>query len=211
MGYIYKIINKVTNKIYIGQTIQDLENRWKGHCKSNSNCRYLKSSIEKYGIDNFIFKLICICFDEDLDKYEIDYIEKYKSLVPNGYNLRKGGNGGKHHEETKKKISETLKNKINRVFSKPQLGKPHTEETKKKISQSLKGKKKSNETKENMSNSRKKYKVLQFSTDGNLLNTFNGCSEAAKSVNCSKSIISLCCNGKINSVKNFIWKYEHLL
>ena len=211
MGYIYKIINKVTNKIYIGQTIQDLENRWKGHCKSNSNCLYLKSSIKKYGIDNFIFKLICICFDEDLDKYEIDYIEKYKSLVPNGYNLRKGGNGGKHHEETKKKISETLKNKINRVFSKPQLGKPHTEETKKKISESLKGKKKSKETKENMSNSRKKYKVLQFSIDGNLLNTFNGCSEAAKSVNCSKSIISLCCNGKINSVKNFIWKYEHLL
>ena len=211
MGYIYKIVNKVTNKIYIGQTIQDLEERWKGHCKLNSNCRYLKASFKKYGIDNFNIKLICICFDEDLDNYEIEYIEKYNSLVPNGYNLRKGGNGGKQHEETKMKISQTLKNKVNRVYSKPQLGKPHTEEIKRKISLALKGKKLSEEAKEKRKNSVKKFKVLQFTIEGELINTFNGCLEAANSVNSHKSNISLCCNGKLKSVKNFIWKYEHLV
>jgi hypothetical protein len=209
MGFIYKIVNKETKQMYIGQTIQNLEDRWKDHFKPNSNCRYLKNAIKKYGIDTFDFKLICVCFDEDLNKFEIDYIEKYNTLVPNGYNLRKGGNSGKQHEETKRKISETLKNKVDRVYSKPQLGKPHTDETKRKISDSLKGKKMSKETKENMSKSRKKYKVLQFSIDGKLLNTFNGCSEAAKSINGHKTNISQCCNGKISSVKNFVWKYEH--
>lgn len=47
---------------------------------------------------------------------EIYYINKFNSIVPNGYNLRSGGNnGGKHNEETKRKISETLKNNIGMV------------------------------------------------------------------------------------------------
>ena len=110
MGYIYKITNKITKQSYVGQTIMDLDERWRQHCKPNSNCRYLKSSIKKYGVDSFEFKLICVCFDNDLDKYECFYMNKYNTIVPNGYNLREGGNSGKHHEETKTKISETLKN-----------------------------------------------------------------------------------------------------
>jgi len=31
MGYIYKIINNVNNKIYIGQTSRSIESRWKEH------------------------------------------------------------------------------------------------------------------------------------------------------------------------------------
>ena len=53
MGYIYKIVNKVTNKIYIGQTIQDLDERWKQHKKTNSNCRYLKAAIKKIWYQQF--------------------------------------------------------------------------------------------------------------------------------------------------------------
>ena len=144
MGYIYKIINKLTNKIYIGQTIQDLNERWRQHKQSKSNCRYLKSAMKKYGIDNFDFKLICICFDNDLDKYECYYMNKYNTIVPNGYNLRQGGNSGRHNEETKKKISETLKNRTDIVRCK--IGKPHTDENKKRISESLKGIKQTQES-----------------------------------------------------------------
>jgi group I intron endonuclease len=140
MGYIYKIINKINGMIYVGQTIQFLQERWKQHRKINNNCRYLKFAFKKYGIDNFEFKMICICFDEELDKFEVQYIKLFNSMVPNGYNLRNGGNSGRHHEETKKKISDTLKNSKN-IFGiirqKPQLGKPHNEETKQKISNSL--------------------------------------------------------------------------
>ena len=108
MGYIYKIENTVDNKIYIGQTIQELESRWKDHRKKGSNCRYLKSAIQKYGIDNFDFQLVCITFDNQLDDMEKEYIEQYDCLAPNGYNLRLGGDSGKHHEDTKRKISATL-------------------------------------------------------------------------------------------------------
>jgi group I intron endonuclease len=116
MGYIYKIKNKIDNKTYIGQTTQDLESRWRNHRKNTSNCRYLKSAFKKYGVENFEFKLVCITFDNQLDDMEIKYIEQYKCLVPNGYNIRLGGNSGKHHEETKRKIGEALKIDIKMVW-----------------------------------------------------------------------------------------------
>jgi group I intron endonuclease len=142
MGYIYKIKNKLNGQCYIGQTTINFEERWRQHKTRKSNCRYLKNAFQKYGMENFEFKLICICFDEDLNRFEIDYIKKYNSLVPIGYNLRTGGeSGGKHNEETKIKISNSLKNRRDIVRVKPQLGKPLTEEIKNKISNSLKGRK----------------------------------------------------------------------
>ena len=123
MGYIYKIMNKIDNKIYIGQTIHDYETRWKQHLKKRSNCRYLSSAIKKYGVDNFEFKLVCITFDNNLDDMEINYIKQYNSLVPNGYNLRLGGNSGKHNIETKQKISDSLKTRYKNGLIIPK-GKP---------------------------------------------------------------------------------------
>lgn len=127
MGYIYKITNIINKTMYIGQTI-NLEDRWKKHKHFNSNCRYLKYAINKYGIDNFKFELICICFDEDMNKLEIEYMKKYNTLVPNGYNLREGGNSGKHNIETKKKIGDSLRG---RKITNP-IGHQHTEESRKK-------------------------------------------------------------------------------
>ena len=184
MGYIYKIFNKLTSKSYIGQTIQDLDERWRQHKKINSNCRYLKSAIKKYGLENFDFNLICICFDNDLDKYECYYMNKYNTIVPNGYNLREGGNSGRHNEETKKKISETLKNK--------KIGKPLTIEMKQKISE------------KNV-----KYKVFQIN-NGIIINTFNGYAEAAKSVGITKNCIRDVCVGISKTSKGYFWKSELL-
>jgi group I intron endonuclease len=210
MGYIYRIINKITKQNYVGQTRQDLCERWSQHKKKQSNCRYLKAAFNKYGIENFEFKLICICFDNDLNKFEIDYIKKYNSLIPNGYNLRAGGEcGGRHNEETKRKISETLKNKINVIFSKPQLGKLHTEEVKQKISNSLKGKKIKPESIEKRSQTVIKFIVYKIDiSSGNIIEKFNGYSEAAKSVGTKKNAIWNACNGKTKKCKGFIWKSE---
>ena len=206
MGYIYKIVNKIDGKTYIGQTIQDLEERWRQHRKTNSNCRYLKSAIKKHGIDKFDFKLICICFDDDLDKYETMYIKQYDTMVPNGYNLREGGNSSKHHEETKKKISEKLKNRTDLVHSKPQLGKPHSDEIKRKISNSLKGIKYSQETIKKRSELLIKHTIFQMDMNGTIIQTFNGYAEAAKSVGIHKCSIWGVCNGKGKTAKGFMWK-----
>ena len=214
MGYIYKIVNKIDNKTYVGQTIGDLDIRWKAHFHRGSKCRYLSYALKKYGIDNFDFKLICITFDNQLNDMEIKYIEKYNCLVPNGYNLRIGGNsGGKLHEETKKKISEALKlvYKNGLIHSKPSLGIPKNEIQKKKISESLKGKKLSKETINKISISRRKNKTIQFDIDGNRLNEFNSCKEAGEYIGTSRANINHCCTGKRKTAKGYVWKYEPII
>jgi group I intron endonuclease len=213
MGYIYRITNKITKQNYIGQTIQDLNERWKQHKSAKSNCRYLKSAFKKYGLENFDFKLICIGFDSDLNNLEIYYINKYNSIVPNGYNLRLGGNsGGKHNEETKIKISETLKKTLknpNIVRIKNQLGKPHTEEIKNKISNSLKGRKLKPESIQKRIQSVIMYKIFKIDIQtGAIIQEFNGYSEAAKSIGVKKGSIWKACNGIIKSCRDFIWKSQ---
>lgn len=147
MGYIYMIKNKLNNKCYIGQTIaKDVNTRWKGHIQriNTDGCPALYGAIKKYGLEQFEFKIICICFDEACDELEIYYISKFNSIAPNGYNLESGGNKNKiFHAETRNKISIAL------------TGKKHNEERKLKNSNSQKGKKKwSNEEKQKMSETR---------------------------------------------------------
>ena len=216
MGYIYKIINKIDKKIYIGQTIQDCEIRWKQHLNKSSNCRYLSAAIKKYGVDNFEFKLICITFDNNLDDMEINYIKKYNSLVPDGYNIRLGGNSGRHNLETKQKISDTLKTKFKNgtIPSMPQLGKPHSETIRKKISDALKGRKVSKESREKGIETlrmKRNRKIIQLDIHGNRLNEFDSCKEAGEYVGTSKSNISMCCHGKAKTSKGYIWKYESII
>jgi group I intron endonuclease len=118
MGFIYKITNTITNKCYIGETIKpNPEDRWKNHIsaiKNNRGCPALQDAVKKYGIDKFTFKVLIICFDEDRFVYEREYIKKYNSVAPNGYNILEGGEGGgfkgcKHTEETKEKLRATSK------------------------------------------------------------------------------------------------------
>lgn len=112
MGYIYLITNRITGKQYVGQSqCEDIEKRWNQHrtiCKYSLG-RLIFNTYKKYGIENFKFQLICICFDEDCDNYEIEYIKKYNTLAPHGYNLTEGGKSAKHSEETRKLMSEKIK------------------------------------------------------------------------------------------------------
>jgi len=116
MGYIYKITNIITGKCYIGETIQhNYQRRWQKHLNSlkyKEGCPLLKSSMKKHGIENFKFEILIICFDQDLVRYEKEYIKKYNSQVPNGYNILSGGQigdgmvGYKHTPETIEKIKQ---------------------------------------------------------------------------------------------------------
>lgn len=91
---IYKITNKINKKIYIGQTTQGLQHRWKGHIISSRNKAdnyAFHNAINKYGQENFTLEVVEYCTQEELDEKEKYYITKYNSLVPNGYNIRLGG------------------------------------------------------------------------------------------------------------------------
>ena len=98
-GYIYKITNKINQKIYIGQTSRTIAIRWKSHCytafceKSKDYDFPLYRAIRKYGIENFLVEEIDQAFSqEELDQKEIQYIEEYDSYRK-GYNASLGGSG----------------------------------------------------------------------------------------------------------------------
>lgn len=87
--YVYKITNLINNKIYIGITI-DYNRRWKEHCQKRKTI--ISKAIEKYGKDNFEFKVLESGHTpESASKREIELIHYYNSLVPNGYNVMPGG------------------------------------------------------------------------------------------------------------------------
>lgn len=104
-GFIYKIWNDVNDKIYIGQTTQTIECRFKEHIyyshlnNNNQNKHYIHKAIKKYGENHFfiqeLVKLNNVNFNElkkDLNHFEQYYINKYNSSFNNyGYNLTKGG------------------------------------------------------------------------------------------------------------------------
>lgn len=93
---IYKIINKINGKIYIGQSI-DIERRIKTHIQHGkynyaSYNSYLYRDMYIYGIDNFEFEVVEECKKEELNEKEIYYI-KYFDSKNNGYNISDGGGG----------------------------------------------------------------------------------------------------------------------
>ena len=89
---IYKITNKVNDKVYIGQSV-DIYKRWDAHIntsndKNKKEYNYpLYSAFRKYGIENFDFEILEVCDKETLDDLEIKYIKEYNSctLDKNGY------------------------------------------------------------------------------------------------------------------------------
>lgn len=95
-GSIYIIKNKINDKVYIGQTVQDVNTRFKQHLKpsiTKTRGSYkIYNAINKYGRDNFYFEILETNIPQnELDQKEIFYIEKHNSYK-NGYNSNNGGN-----------------------------------------------------------------------------------------------------------------------
>ncbi len=213
---------------YVGQTLcDDINTRWKQHKdpKSNSVGRYLLSAYKKYGIENFSYKIICVCFDEDCNRFEEDYIKKFGTLAPNGYNLKSGGNNSKQHPDTIQLIkerlkgrrcgpiatAETLKKKSDAMKGEknPNYGTKISEERKKHLSAGMKAswkKRTENNTIINVIHNNSlanlttrkeenKKKVGQYDINNTLIAVFDSVSEASSKTNISRGSISKVCNG----------------
>lgn len=129
MTGIYKIINKINGKMYIGSAV-DIQKRWIKHKsdlrKNKHHSKKLQNSWNKYGEQNFIFEIVEECEkNKDLLLSKESYYFILYDTVKNGYNCAiKAGSpmfGKKHSEETKKKISKSNK------------GRKHSEETREKL------------------------------------------------------------------------------
>ena len=109
MGIIYCYTNLINGKKYVGQTINP-EKRYNQHKSSAFNEKDkdyntpLHRAFRKYGYDNFNYEIILSTSSLDiLNELEIYFIDKYKTQVPNGYNILEGGNNSSRifNEETK--------------------------------------------------------------------------------------------------------------
>jgi group I intron endonuclease len=105
-GVIYIGTNRINGKCYIGQTIDPKpSNRWlKGHFKAENDWP-LYRAMKKYGKNVFTFEVIWHCTNQaELDQSENSFMDLFDTIVPNGYNVRRAGRRGKHHEISKAKM-----------------------------------------------------------------------------------------------------------
>ena len=97
MAYIYCITNLTNGKQYVGKTTYSITKRFKEHCrdckKIRGEKRPLYNAMNKYGIENFVVKELIECEVDELNSYEIMFIEKLNTYGHNGYNATKGGDG----------------------------------------------------------------------------------------------------------------------
>lgn len=161
---VYIHTNKTNNKVYVGKTSQNPDDRWmNGYGYRNSPCFY--NAIQKYGWDNFEHIIFADQLTaEEAAHMEILLIALYKtnrckySNPTYGYNLTDGGEGSTGYifsEESRMKMSqaaiERLKdpNERERIRqsllgrfdgeNNPFYGKTHSEESRLKMSNALKG------------------------------------------------------------------------
>lgn len=89
--YVYQITNKVNNKKYIGIT-NNPKKRWENHKCNNDPTMVIAKAIQKYGKDNFEFKILLSGLSiEEASNKEIELIHNLNTRVPNGYNVAEGG------------------------------------------------------------------------------------------------------------------------
>ena len=87
---VYKIINLVNDKIYIGSS-KDIVRRWNDHIRSletniHAN-QHLQNAWNKYGRKCFKFEIIEQCDEQYQFEREQYYIDLYKPFQNNGYNI----------------------------------------------------------------------------------------------------------------------------
>jgi group I intron endonuclease len=210
-------------KVYIGITRNNPLARWNGGHGYRNN-KHFYNAICKYGWENIQHEIL---FDdltkEEAEQKEIELIALHRSNnAKYGYNHENGGNStGKMSEETKHKISESLKGiergamseetrlKVSRSRKGKCVGEQHpmfqkkmSEETKKKLSEKLKGRKISAETlqKRNITQGKRcmccETKIVYCSIK-----------DASQDTGINEGTICGVCKGKRKTAGGYHWEY----
>jgi group I intron endonuclease len=218
---IYKITSPC-GKVYIGQST-DINRRWSqyrfGYKNLDNNTSKLFNSFRKYGIEAHNFQVKEECDINELNNRE-RYWQEFYDVIENGLNCKfveTDENYGYLSEETKQKISKANKGKPSSM-----KGKNHTIKTKKKMSESAKNReqnlfgffgKHTNETKIKMSEAKKgkpapnRKSVLQIDLDGNIIKEWNSVVEAQTQLNIGgiRNVVT----GRAKTSGGFYWKYKN--
>lgn len=175
MTGVYKITNLLNNDCYIGSS-KDITYRWKQHltlyCKNGRHYKYhLYRAFRKFGIENFEFKVLELCEENERIALEQKYYELYKPK----YNEIEPAQNPMECKSVREKQKEKCKN----------AWKQHSEETKNKIMANLK--KGWEEHSIATINPPKKVKAIR--TSDNVIMIFDSLSEAGRKLDIPKSSI----------------------
>lgn len=225
-GYIYKIVNDVNDKIYIGQTRRTVEERWNYHIydtKNRSDNMIIHKSMNKYGIAKFhpiliekiiedsLFKLI-----EKLNEKEKFYISEFNTVRPFGYNISIGGNV---LDSNKVAIDQYDLNcnyidSFESIVSASLMTGIPSASIEKCISEAAGSNKsaygyvfvRSGSLPYQVNESNRK--VSQYDLNGNFVRSYNSIKEASDITSISSSNINYCCQKKkYKTAGKYIWRY----
>ena len=225
------------NKVYIGITCLDVNERWR-HDGKGYKKQYFYRAIQKYGWANIKHEIILENLTrEQAEQIERDLIAQYESNKPErGYNIDNGGkcgcrmnestkeklrqiNTGKHHkEESIRKMSECrigikLSESHKAHISEGNKGKRLTDEVKRKLSEARKGTHLSDETKHKLSETNSgasnpnARKILLVDEEGNCIKEFATSQDAQKELHISKNSITAVLKGRQKQSKGYIFRY----
>lgn len=193
---IYIHINKANGKVYIGQTCQKPEIRWRNGEGYKQSPRFY-AAIKHYGWNNFDHKILYSNITrEEANQYESELIKKYKSNKEEfGYNMTSGGEDHyRFTDEVKQKLREQKLGESN-----PQWGISKTEEQKKHLS----------EVQKQLTIEGKQHaKMVKCIDTGKV---YYSCKDAARNTGTGNekqcTHIADVCNGKRNKCNGYKWEW----
>ena len=172
------MITSPSGKSYIGRSLNLKErlNKYKNLLCSEQQGIY--HAILKYGWENM---MVTILYSEDrINKLEIEFISKYNTLTPNGYNLKSGGNQPTLSDITKQRMSEEHKRKLSIAQNKDWV-----------------------KEKKSLTHRRR---VVQLSINGEVIKEWYSITEVSKTLEVNASGISHACKNGGKS-HGYRWKY----
>ena len=113
-GKLYKLINTINDKVYIGITYRSLETRFSAHLSDTKQGykRPICEAINELGADKFSIVLLGEYQQGDLEKAEIEHIALYDSFNK-GYNATLGGVGGRLIPHSRDEVNQLYTNTKN--------------------------------------------------------------------------------------------------
>lgn len=213
VGYIYKITNKINNKMYIGKTVNSIEERWKEHQRSYWRFpeRPLYRAINKYGIENFTIELVEEVPINKLSEQEIYWIGYFHTYTE-GYNATFGGDGKILYDYDL--IADLIQNQYTSTQITQELG------CCKDVIYLVAKKNNLQIAKPTTDCMRAKQPVKQYDKENNYIQSFESYAEAARwlkengyvsnNLGGVRSHIGEVCQGKRKTAYGFIWKKDEI-
>lgn len=229
-GKIYIVKNNINDLVYIGQTIQKLNQRWNKHL-SDARTEIdvdndFHKAIRELGEDNFYIELLEDNIPQSqLNQKEKEWILKFNSFNK-GYNSCPGGNTGVNLGTGKKIYQIDIKtNKIINIFktiqeaadavgvSKSSISGVLTDETRVTSAgykwcydDNLEKTLKKEVSSKSINGGKKPIAQIDRET-GEIIATYESATDAGKILGISNLGIGKVCRGERATYKNYVWKY----